>query len=51
MLMNKNHERADKRSVLNAALAAVLLILAGLSLMVLDDSLTMVAPAQAAIHR
>ena len=43
-----NHERADNGSVLHAAVAAVMLILAGLSLMVLDDSLV-AGPAQASV--
>ena len=40
-------ERADNGSVLRATVAAVMLILAGLSLLVLDNSLDVVAPAQA----
>ena len=49
--MNANQKRAGDGSVLHAAVAAVMLILAGLSLMVLDDSLDMVAPAQASIQQ
>ena len=44
-----NHVRADNGSVLHIAVAAVMLVLAGLSLMVLDDSLDMVPSAQASI--
>ena len=52
-MADRNHERADNSGVLNIAVAAVMLILAGLSVMVLDDSLDMIAPAQAVIlqHR
>ncbi len=40
-------ERADNGGMLQASVAAVMLILAGLSLLVLDNSLDVVAPAQA----
>jgi len=46
-MTNTNQERDG--SVLHAAVAAVMLILAGLSLMVLDDSLDVVTSAQASI--
>jgi hypothetical protein len=42
-----NREHAENGSMLRAAVAALLLILAGLSLMVLDESLDMVTSAQA----
>lgn len=48
-MIDANHECADNGSVLRVAAAAVMLILAGLSLMVLDESLDMVTSAQASI--
>ena len=48
-MTDANHERADNGSVLRVATAAVMLILAGLSVMVLDDSLAMVTSAQASV--
>ncbi len=50
-MADTNYERAENSGVLNIAVAAVMLILAGLSVMVLDDSLDMIAPAQAVQHR
>ena len=45
-----NHQPADNGSVLHIAVAAVMLILAGLSVMVLDDSrLEVVTSAQASV--
>jgi len=43
-----HYERADDGSVRNTAVAAVMLIVAGLGLMVLDDS-PVVGPAQASV--
>lgn len=40
-------ESADSGGVLQATVAAVMLILAGLSMLILDNSLDVVAPAQA----
>jgi hypothetical protein len=48
-MIDSSDERSDNDSVFKPALAAVMLILAGLSLMVLNNRLDMVAPAQAAI--
>lgn len=48
-MTDTNHEHAGDGSVLRVAAAAVMLILAGLSLMVLDDSLDMVISAQASV--
>jgi len=48
-MSDANHEVADNGSVLNIAVAAAMLVLAGLSLMVLDNSLEVVTSAQASI--
>ena len=48
-MSDANHKVADNGSVLNIAVAAVMLVVAGLSLMVLDNSLDVVTSAQASI--
>jgi hypothetical protein len=48
-MTDTNHERADNGSVLHIAVAAVMLVVAGLGLMVLDNSLDVVTSAQASI--